>query len=301
MKIICVLVTYNRIDKLKTALKSYVNQTTLPDKMIVVDNHSNDGTIEFLNEWCEINHGFEKELIFLPNNTGGSGGFYAGLKKALEYDSDWIYISDDDAYLDDDVIEKIKRYATSTDDNVGAICATVKENEGLGYYHRRVIKEGVLGIKEKNLPDTDYNRKCVELSTYSFVGTAIRTSSLWNIGLPNKDFFLWYDDTEHGIRMGKRYKILFYPDIVVKHDVDSANTGVNWKKYYGYRNNLLSIKYNYNIRYFKNKIMMLRISMLRDYLIPARRPLIEMKKQAIKDAKNNKLGISEVYYPGAKL
>lgn len=196
MKIICVLVTYNRIDKLKTALKSYVNQTTLPDKMIVVDNHSNDGTIEFLKEWCEINHGFEKELIFLPNNTGGSGGFYAGLKKALEYDSDWIYISDDDAYLDDDVIEKIKRYATSTDDNVGAICATVKENDGLGYYHRRVIKEGVLGIKEKNLPDTDYNRKCVELSTYSFVGTAIRTSSLWNIGLPNKDFFLWYDDID---------------------------------------------------------------------------------------------------------
>lgn len=301
MKITCVLVTYNRLEKLKTALQTYSNQTRKPDRMVVIDNNSTDGTSDYLDLWKSQDDEISKIVVHLPQNTGGSGGFYTGLKKALEFDSDWIYVSDDDAYLKEDVFEKISSYAAKADDKVGAICATVEENDGLGYFHRRVYKEGIFTLKEINLSDSDYKKQSVELSTYSFVGTAIRTDALWNIGLPNKDFFLWYDDTEHGIRMAKRYKIVLYPDIVVHHDVDSTNTSVNWKKYYGYRNNLLAIKYNYNSRYFNNLIIMFYLSMIRDFLVPDRRPLIKMKKQAIADAKQNKLGISDIYYPGVKV
>ena len=51
---------------------------------------------------------------------GGSGGFHTGIKKALEYDSDWLYISDDDAYLQKDVIERIQNITKNINDNVGA-------------------------------------------------------------------------------------------------------------------------------------------------------------------------------------
>ena len=301
MKIACVLVTYNRLNKLKRALSSYENQTVLPDKMVIVDNHSNDGTIQFLNDWAEKEQLFKKDVIFLENNTGGAGGFYIGLKRALETECDWIYISDDDVYLENDVIEKITKYASNIGKNVGAICGKVEENNGIGFYHRRIFHEGVFILKESNLNASDYMRKCIKLSTYSFVGTAIRTEALWQIGLPNKDFFLWYDDTEHGIRMGKRYEILLFPDIIVYHDADSSNTDVNWKKYYGYRNNLLTLKYNYNSVYFKSKVFLLYISMIRDFCVKKRHPLIKMKKQAINDAKNNQYGVSEIYYPGVKI
>lgn len=46
-KIGAVIVTFNRIEKLKKALFSYESQTVVPDILIVVDNHSNDGTHEF--------------------------------------------------------------------------------------------------------------------------------------------------------------------------------------------------------------------------------------------------------------
>lgn len=301
MNIICVLVTFNRIDKLKLALNSYTKQTVKPDRVIVVDNHSTDGTVDYLKQWEKLNEGFERKVVFLPTNTGGSGGFYFGLKESLKYESDWIYVSDDDAYLEYDVIEKIKFHASKINGDVGAICGTVKEKNGIGYFHRRVYHEGVFLLKERNLIDQDYKKDSVELSTYSFVGTAIRTSALWDIGLPNKDFFLWYDDTEHGIRMAKRYKILLFPDIVINHDVDSTNTEVNWKKYYGYRNNLLAIKYNYSKSYFNHLIILFYLSMIRDLIIPKRRPLIKMKIEAINDAKNNKLGLSRIYYPGVKI
>ena len=50
-KIAAVVVTYNRLNKLKKALLSYENQLHKPDYMIIVDNASNDGTPEWLNEW----------------------------------------------------------------------------------------------------------------------------------------------------------------------------------------------------------------------------------------------------------
>lgn len=301
MKITCVLVTFNRIEKLKKALDSYQKQKVLPDRMIIIDNHSTDGTVEFLEEWKKQNNLFKTDIIFLPENTGGSGGFHFGIKKALETDGDWIYISDDDAYLQNDVLEKITKHAMDVGQNVGAICGKVEENNSLGYFHRRKIKEKLFSLKELNLKDEDYRKDSVELSTYSFVGTALRTDAIWNIGLPNKDFFLWYDDTEHGIRMGKRYKIMLFPDVVIHHDVDASNSGISWKKYYGYRNKLLTLKYNYSKVYYNSEVLLLKISMVRDLIVKKRHPLIKMKREAILDASKNKLGISNIYYPGAKI
>lgn len=300
-KIVCVVVTYNRLEKLKCALESYNNQTMLPQKLIVIDNHSTDGTIDYLRTWEKIKDNYEKECVYLTENTGGAGGFYEGIKKALESFCDWIYISDDDAYLEPNVIEKINLYAEKAESTLGAICGKVEENGGIGYFHRRIYKEGVLFLHECNLKDSDYSKEYVDLSTYSFVGTAVRAEAIWSIGLPNKKFFLWYDDTEHGVRMAKRYVVRLYPDIVIHHDVEKANLGVNWKKYYGYRNQLLMLKYNYNYIYFISQIFLLRISMIKDFFVAERRPLIRMKNQAIRDAKKNKTGLSDVYYPGVKI
>ena len=300
-KIIGVIVTFNRIEKLKKALVSYENQTIKPNRLIIVDNCSNDGTVAYLKEWEKIPDTFDKTVVYLDKNTGGSGGFHTGIKKALEYDSDWLYISDDDAYLQKDVIERIQNITKNINDNFGAICGTVIENGKIGYFHRRSYKEGLFFVKENNIDKQDYKKSKIELSTYSFVGTALKTEAIWSIGLPNKDFFLWYDDTEHGVRMAKRYRIELYPELIIHHDVEISNFSVNWKKYYGYRNNLLMIKYNYGKMYLTSQIFLLKLSMIRDFLIKERRPLIKMKKTAIKDAKNNKLGLSNIYYPGSKI
>ena len=100
-----VIVTYNRIEHLKKSLELYTRQTKNPSRIIVVDNHSNDGTIDFLNSWeSEVVKKKKKEVIYLPENLGGSGGFYLGKKKALELDVDWIMVADDDAYPNEDYL-----------------------------------------------------------------------------------------------------------------------------------------------------------------------------------------------------
>ena len=47
----CVVVTFNRLDKLKKALQAYEVATVLPLYIIVVDNNSTDGTQEYLDSW----------------------------------------------------------------------------------------------------------------------------------------------------------------------------------------------------------------------------------------------------------
>ncbi len=49
-KVAAVIVTYNRIGHLVKTLPLYVEQNCPPDYIIVVNNGSDDGTLEYLNE-----------------------------------------------------------------------------------------------------------------------------------------------------------------------------------------------------------------------------------------------------------
>ena len=83
MKIGAVVVTYNRLDKLKKALESFEKQLYLPAYVIVADNASTDGTAQYLRQWQKEDAGFEKIILTMESNMGGSGGFYVGIKRAI--------------------------------------------------------------------------------------------------------------------------------------------------------------------------------------------------------------------------
>lgn len=112
-RVTVVLVTFNRLEKLKIALSCYEKQTYKIEKIIIVDNCSTDGTIDFLKKWLDSKTNFDKEVVYLSENTGGAGGFGAGMEHALnlvnsmQLKTDWILVSDDDAFPNDDAIEKM--------------------------------------------------------------------------------------------------------------------------------------------------------------------------------------------------
>src|SRR5699024_2786274 len=93
MNVVAVIVTYNRKELLATCLRAVANQTRKPDGILVVDNASSDGTREMLrHEFPDV------ELLTLPTNTGGAGGFSAGINLLLEKKSaDFAWLMDDDA------------------------------------------------------------------------------------------------------------------------------------------------------------------------------------------------------------
>ena len=104
-----VIVTYNRLDKLRETLNCFERQTKHPKYMVIVDNASSDGTSQHLQKWQSIKASYSKYVLTNERNLGGSGGFFTGLQKALDLNADWIWVSDDDAFPEDDALEESER------------------------------------------------------------------------------------------------------------------------------------------------------------------------------------------------
>src|SRR6476620_9663361 len=88
-----VVVTYNRVDKLGRVLDSILAQSRPIDKLIVVDNASTDSTPALLSVYDDDPR---IEVLRLETNTGGAGGFSAGMERAYERGADWVWIMADD-------------------------------------------------------------------------------------------------------------------------------------------------------------------------------------------------------------
>ncbi len=89
-----VITTYNRLDLLKRAIRSALDQTT-PCEIVVADNASTDGTQQYLETLKET---LEGQILYVRNasNLGHAGAVNAGVEAAS---GQWIKLVDDDDYL----------------------------------------------------------------------------------------------------------------------------------------------------------------------------------------------------------
>ena len=101
---ICVLIpTKNRIKLLKRCLNSVFNQSVQPEEVVVVNDGSNDETIEFI-ESIKNKH---NNLFIINRNF--SGGVNTARHDGINFSkSDWIATLDDDDEFLDDAIKTIK-------------------------------------------------------------------------------------------------------------------------------------------------------------------------------------------------
>lgn len=306
-----VIVTYNRLDKLKKTLSLYNAQTHLFRTLIVVDNCSTDGTIEYLQEWKQISAKYEKHVIFLPENKGGSGGFYAGEKYAMTLNPDWIYVSDDDAYPYENMIEEFYNYINNNNTkNISAVCSMVYNYDNtIAYDHRaNYIIKNMEFIKINSI-NTDYKKIKFPIKLLSYVGSFLNYKALEVVGLCNPDLFIFYDDTEHSIRLTQYGQIHCVPTIKITHDSGiSENTSIrneiliSWREFYYIRNKIhMLIKHHkgaalyLTIQYLYMSFKSLITSLTKDRQY---RYIYNLINAAIYGAWINKTGKHPIYQPG---
>ncbi|SHE68770.1 glycosyltransferase family 2 protein [Streptoalloteichus hindustanus] len=234
-----VVVTYNRKDKVTKVLDHVLSQTRKPDWVLVVDNASTDGTPEVLARYTEHEH---VRLLRLEENTGGAGGFAHGMSKAYELGADFVWIMDDDCYPNDDALEELVNGHAKAEEAMGMqlpyACSVVKwtdgdicemNNPGTTWDWGRLLAKGVDGVLT---------------TSCSFVSVLVPRWAMTRFGLPLKEYFIWFDDAEYTLRLGKAAPGVQCLRSVVVHDL-GVNRGVNfgdinhsniWKFEYGARN-----------------------------------------------------------------
>lgn len=102
MKLFVIVVTYRGkqwYDRCFTSLR----ESTLPVQTVVVDNASNDGSVEYIKEQYPEIH-----LIESKENLGFGKGNNLGLRYAYEHGCDYVFLLNQDAWLDDaDALNKL--------------------------------------------------------------------------------------------------------------------------------------------------------------------------------------------------
>lgn len=201
-RIIAIVVTYNRKILLLECITALLQQTYPLFKVLIVDNASTDGTEDFLRE-NDILENSVVDYRKMKTNTGGSGGFYAGMEiVAKEYDVDWLWIMDDDTIPRKNALEMLTKAADcKTDASFFASCV-----EGMQHEPMNVPEVDVRGTNN-GYPDwyMQMEQYLVKIRSATFVSLLINRKALDQCGLPCKDYFIWGDDTEYTLRLTKYY------------------------------------------------------------------------------------------------
>jgi GT2 family glycosyltransferase len=212
-RIVAVVVTWNRRDLLRESLDAVAAQTLAPAATVVVDNASTDGTAELLaGEYSDL------EVLRLETNTGGAGGFAAGIERALTLEPDLVWL------LDDDTVPT----ATAAE----ALADAWDGHRRMTGRHPAVVASRVVWTDGRDHPmntprpkpgaspsETAVARElgCVPIRSASFVSIVCDAEVIGERGLPVADYFLWNDDFEYSTRLIRDKAGLYCPASVVVH------------------------------------------------------------------------------------
>ena len=236
-----VIVTYNRESLLRECVENVERQTAAPDSIIIVNNASTDHTPAYLEELNTKDGRFD--MINLPNNIGGAGGFAKGIERSLEKDVDCVLIIDDDAMIARDYMEKILK-ARQQQPQYRAFAGTLRTDGKIDTFHRRNLQK--TGLMSKNCTEQQYRQPCFACDIASFCGMVLDMDLVRQIGLPHAEYFIWYDDTEYSLRIRQHSRFLVVTAAELDHKTKKTSVmhprRYDWKDYYAVRNRLLQVE-----------------------------------------------------------
>lgn len=227
-----IIVNFNSGPLLAECLAHLQKQTLRPEKIIVVDNASSDGSAAAALRYSNIT------LYQMENNLGFARANNAGLKIA---DTEFIALLNPDAFPEPDWLQRLLA-ATAENQDIAAfgsrqVCSdNVEVLDGIGdSYHICGLawreRHGKLQ-RDADLVQREIFSPCAAAALY-------RRRALIEIGGFDEDYFCYVEDVDLGFRLRLAgYKSIYVPDAIVRH-VGSATTGgkrSNFSIYHGHRN-----------------------------------------------------------------
>jgi len=214
-RVAAVVVTYNRRDLLLESLAAVLGQTRAPDKVIVVDNASEDGTAAAVRGQFPSVH-----LAELRRNSGGAGGFAGGMALALADGADLIWLMDDDTVPEPGALNALlgARDRMAAQDRSGGppalVASQVLWTDGREH-PMNTPRRKPFAAKAERLAAAAVG--CVPIRSASFVSVLVDAAECRRRGLPRADYFLWNDDFEFTTRLLRGNTGLLCPASVVVH------------------------------------------------------------------------------------
>ena len=258
MKIIAIIITYNRPDLLLRCINFINDQTRVPDDILVINNGSTDNTEKLL-----INNSIQ---FITQNNTGSAGGWFTGINHALNNNFDAVWMMDDDGYPDINSL-KILENLISNYDNVCCSSMVVDEKNTNNFIFPLPILNinkfpKIFGFKRK-LYTLDELKKYSSDTTYPYAqlfnGALISTKALKKIGNINKNYFIFGEETDFFYRLKKIGNIISVNNALHLHPNVNNRIYSKTKIFYYIKNSFINNSKHMDYPFFRNIMVIIII------------------------------------------
>ena len=196
-KVVVVVVAFNRRELLLECLTALAGQTRPPDDILVLDNASTDGTAEAVRSGHP-----DVTLVELDRNTGGAGGFTAGLAEAVgPLGADLVWLMDDDTVPTETALAQLLAARAHAPASARIFASAVQWIDGRDHpMNMPRVRPFASPASLAQAAAFD----CYPVRSVSFVSVMIDARAVREHGLPVAAYFLWNDDFEYTARILRR-------------------------------------------------------------------------------------------------
>lgn len=230
MTLSVIIVNYNCKDDLEKCLSSL---SSLPCEIIVVDNNSSDGSVDFIkNNYPQIT------LVQNKENFGFAKGVNCGIKKSS---GDYILILNPDTEIRDNIFELLD--FMKSNNKIAAVGPKLLNSDGTyqrsfydfptllwAFFHFIRIIEIISKSKIlKNIFHKYFLPPVLPLEVDWITGACICISrkAIEDVGLFDENFFLYFEEIDWCKRARQRgWKICYFPYVEVLHHIAKASCKV---------------------------------------------------------------------------
>ncbi len=215
-----IVLTWNGLEVTRVCVSSILERTTHPDfRVIVVDNASTDGTVEYLRGLDGIT------LIENVENLGFVKGNNSGIRAA---DTDVVLMNNDTEIIQGDWLEQMQRVAYSAPD-IGVVgCRLVNSDGNLVHAGTYMPVPSYWG-QEYPGGEKDIGQYTSDSEVEGVIAACayIKRELIGKVGPLDEDYFSYYEDTDYCMKArGAGYRVFRCGAATVKH-LENASTDFN--------------------------------------------------------------------------
>ena len=284
LKIIAVVLNYKGLEdtlECLDSLKRY-NRGSNKVELMVVDNNSDDGSVEALSKLKDI------DLVENQENFGFAGGINVGIKAALEKEANFILVLNNDTVVDKFFVANLLKSSQYGD----IISPKIYFAPGFEFHKSRYSKnergkviwyaggkidwENIIG-KHIGVDEVDHDqflkRQEVDLATGACM--LVKKEVFEKIGFFDEKYFLYLEDMDFCVRAKQAgFKIIFEPRAIIWHkNAGSAGgSGSVTQDYFITRNRLL---FAFKYAELRTKLAVFRQTLSQINIFAKRRALID--------------------------
>lgn len=213
-KIVTIVVTYNGIKWIDECLNSVLN-SSIPIVLLVVDNNSSDGTVEYIKAI------FPNVILLEQNiNLGFGKANNLGISYAIKQNADFVFLLNQDAFVDKNTIEKLAEMSLNKPE-FGILSSVQLDYTGKlleNYFFRFMVSDSsrtfysdfVLKNELKAIYEIDF----IQAAAWLLPINTIKT-----IGGFDPIFFHYGEDDNYCQRvLFHNLKIGVVPEVFIRHD-----------------------------------------------------------------------------------